>query len=91
VTGNGALPILPALNFFATFGLQPDCFPEVFPSVFTHGPIMIPMALDGWGGRVGMLGPFVVPVAVAPNGLISQSFVFHNGKWQLSTPMTFVQ
>jgi hypothetical protein len=52
---------------------------------------MIPTALDGWGGRVGTLGPFVVPVAVAPNGLISQSFVFHNGKWQLSTPMTFVE
>ncbi len=87
--GNGALPISPAQDFFATFGLMTDCFPEIFPNVFVHGPITVPMAADGWGGRVGTLGPFGIPAAAAPNGLISQAFTVHNGRWQLSTPMTF--
>jgi hypothetical protein len=89
--GNGAIPVSPSTNFTAAFGLPTDCFPHVFGNVFTFGPIVIPMVADGWGGRVGTLGPFAVPAAVAPNGLISQAFVVHNGKWQLSTPMTFVQ
>ncbi len=88
--GNGALPISPAWNLMTKLGLTTNSFPEVFPNAFTYGPINVPMVSDGWGGRVGKF-TFPVPSAIAPNGLITQVFSHYSGRWQASTPMTFVK
>jgi hypothetical protein len=88
--GNGGLPISLGLDFASTFAMPTDCFPDIFPQAFTFGPIVVPMAADGWGGRTGVLGPFALPAAIAPNGLLAQAVVNVNGRWQLSTPITMV-
>lgn len=89
--GNGGMPISNSINIGTVLGMPTDCFPDLFPNAFNYGPIPIAMVPDGWGGYIGTLGPFNIPAAVAPNGLISQAYVFAGGKWQVSTPETFVQ
>ncbi|MCA8954605.1 MAG: hypothetical protein KDC87_00945, partial [Planctomycetes bacterium] len=89
--GNGGLPVSNAIDFTAAYALPTDCFPDLFPQALTHGPIVVPMVPDGWGGRTGVFGPLPLPAAVAPNGLLAQALVFTNGRWELSTPLTLVQ